>query len=297
MKITRVALIPDSEKEISINYKGLAGNIANDIKAGWNLGGSFEVFGDWIQIANRFKDYNNKLLFEGFNEMLDEKSTWSYPGKEATNVVNKLNQMFVDTVRSTNGNNKTRCLVVNTYAASVDGGVLDDFIIPTDTVEDSLIVQVHSYTPYAYANVIGEYTSQKAWKENGGKAMVDGFILNLYHHFTSKNIPVIIGEMAAANKENLEDRVEYTSYVVKNCNKYGIKCFWWDQGGKYEVDSKYGYTTGMGLLNRYNLTWVYPEIVKAFTDVKTEQNKISSADVNCDGKIDAKDLVELRLMV
>ncbi|WP_294355414.1 cellulase family glycosylhydrolase, partial [uncultured Clostridium sp.] len=43
------ALIPDSEKEISINYKGLAGNIANDIKAGWNLGGSFEVFGDWIQ--------------------------------------------------------------------------------------------------------------------------------------------------------------------------------------------------------------------------------------------------------
>ena len=53
----------------------------------------------------------------------------------------------------------------------------------------------------------------------------------------------------------------------------------------------------MGLLNRYNLTWVYPEIVKAFTDVKTEQNKISSADVNCDGKIDAKDLVELRLMV
>lgn len=86
-------------------------------------------------------------------------------------------------------------------------------------------------------------------------------------------------------------------YVVKNCNKYGIKCFWWDQGGKYEVDSKYGYTTGMGLLNRYNLTWVYPEIVKAFTDVKTEQNKISSADVNCDGKIDSKDLVELRLMV
>ncbi|MBE6050108.1 MAG: hypothetical protein E7214_05430 [Clostridium sp.] len=251
----------------------------------------------WTQIANRFKDYDNKLLFEGFNEILDEKSTWSYPGKEATNAVNKYNQMFVDTVRSTGGNNPTRCLVVNTYAASVDNNVLDDFVMPTDTVENSLILQVHSYAPYFYCNVMSESTSQTKWKENNGKANIDAYIQSLYHHFTSKNIPVIVGEMAAASKNNTEDRVEYTKYSVEQCHKYGIKCFWWDNGGKFEVDPKYGYETSMGLLNRHNLTWVYPGIVKAFTGVNTDipQTTCGLGDANNDGKVDLMDYVALKL--
>lgn len=404
--ITKVSIVPESNADISVNYKGTAGNIVNDINAGWNLGGSLEVFGDWIktgtdgkpdkfetawynpvttkemidtvkaagfnairipvtwtqhigdeasgykieeewmkrvqevvdyaiddglytiinvhhdvddagwlwasdncvknksdkfkavwtQIADRFKNYDNKLLFEGFNEMLDEKTNWQYPGEEATNAVNTFNQMFVDTVRRTGENNSTRCLVVNTYAASTDGNVLDDFIVPQDTIDNSLIVQVHFYVPYSYANVIGEYTKQTAWKENGGKITIDGSLINLYNHFTSKGIPVIIGEMAAANKNNLADRTEYTGYIVNECKKYGIKCFWWDQGGKYEADSNYGYDTGMGLLNRYTLTWVYPEIVEAFTGVDPNKKVIEkgSGDVDSNGLVDISDYTLLR---
>ncbi|MCR4944489.1 MAG: cellulase family glycosylhydrolase [Clostridium sp.] len=404
--ITKVSIVPEKTSEVKINYEGMAGNIVNDINAGWNLGGSLEVFGDWIkigtdgkpdkfetawfnpvttkamidtvkaagfnairipvtwtqhigdeasgykieeewmnrvqevvdyamedglytiinvhhdvdgdgwlwasdncvnnkskkfkavwnQIADRFKDYDNNLLFEGFNEMLDEKTNWQYPGKEATTAVNTFNQMFVDTVRKTGGNNKERCLIVNTYAASTDGNVLDDFVIPQDTRENSLIVQVHFYLPYAYANVIGEYTKQTAWKENSGKINIDGTLLNLYNHFTSKGVPVIIGEMAAANKDNLSDRAEYSRYIVNESKKYGIKCFWWDQGGKFEADSKYGYDTGMGLLNRYTLTWMYPEIVEAFTGVAPNKEPIvkGSGDVNSDGEINISDYTVLR---
>lgn len=280
-------------------------NVHHDVgSSGWlwasdnSLNKNSEKFKSlWTQIANRFKDYDNKLLFEGFNEILDEKCTWSYPGQEATNSVNKYNQMFVDTVRSTGGNNTARCLVVNTYAASADSNVLDDFVIPNDTVDNSIIVQVHSYTPYFYCSVISEENKQAKWRENNGKTDIDAYISSIYHHLTSKNIPVILGEMAAANKNNTDDRVEYTSYTVEQCHKYGIKCFWWDQGGKFEVDSKYGYETSMGLFDRHNLTWVYPSIVKAFTGVDPEipQTTCGLGDVNNDGHVDLMDYVALKL--
>ena len=247
----------------------------------------------WQQISERFKDYDNHLLFEGFNEMLDENFNWQYPGTEATSAVNTFNQMFVDTVRSTGGNNATRCLVVNTYAGSTDGNVIDDFVLPKDTVENSLIVQVHCYLPYQYASSITDSTKQTAWKENGGKNEVDGVVLNLYNHVSSKNIPIMIGEIAAANKENTADRADYASYVVNKCRKYGIKCFWWDNGGTYDKDETYGYYTGMGLLNRRTLKWVYPEIVKAFTGVDPDKSVVKG-DVNGDGTISLVDYVKLQ---
>ena len=248
-------------------------NMHHDVgKGGWLFASdnSVKENGDkfkaiWSQIADEFKDYDDKLLFEGFNEMLDENIDWNYPGKEATKAVNTFNQMFVDTVRKTGGNNKDRCLIVGTYANNTNGNVLDDFIMPKDTVENSLIVQIHFYIPYEYTQVISENTKQAAWKENDGKVKVDGALINLYNHFTSKGVPVIITEMAAANKNNLDDRVDYSKYMIKESRRYGIKCFWWDQGGKFEPNPEYGYYTGMGLLDRYTLKWMYPEIVEALT--------------------------------
>lgn len=32
----------------------------------------------WTQIANRFEGYDSKLMFEGFNEILDESNNWGY---------------------------------------------------------------------------------------------------------------------------------------------------------------------------------------------------------------------------
>lgn len=101
----------------------------------------------WTQIATRFKDYDDKLLFEGFNEMLNEESNWGYPGEDGTTAINMWNQIFVDTVRGTEGNNASRVLVVNIYAASSDNGILDEFELPKDSVENSLIVGIHHYSP------------------------------------------------------------------------------------------------------------------------------------------------------
>lgn len=178
----------------------------------------------WTQIANEFADYDNRLMFEGFNEILDENNNWVYPGKSAGDAVNKLNQMFVDTVRKTGGNNPDRCIIVNTYAAGTGGAQLDDFVIPTDTTENALMVEVHYYSPGSYCTEISkDGNAQSIWTENGGKSLIDGTLLNLYNHFTSKGVPVIIGEFGAANKDNESDRAEWAGYIVENAKKYGIK--------------------------------------------------------------------------
>ena len=61
----------------------------------------------WKQIAEEFKDYDQKLLFEGYNEMLDKISSWCFASyaasgqydasiaKSAYNAINSYAQSFV----------------------------------------------------------------------------------------------------------------------------------------------------------------------------------------------------------
>lgn len=219
----------------------------------------------WTQIAERFKDYGSKLLFESFNEILDDTNNWDYAGSEATKAVNDLNQIFVDTVRKTGSKNATRCLVVNTYAANTIAGNLDDFILPNDSADNSLIVEVHYYHPYKYSTV--DYPDSRTWLEENGRSGINGTLYNLYEHFTSKGVPVIIGEFGAANKENTADRCEYANYLVTKAKEYGIKCFWWDTGGYTTPDEKLGYLATMILYDRFTKSWVFPQLTESITGV------------------------------
>lgn len=230
----------------------------------------------WTQIANHFEAYDSRLMFEGFNEILDEHNNWGYPGQAATSAVNRLNQLFVDTIRATGGKNARRVLLVNTYAGGTKPGSLSDFIVPADSAEHCLIVEVHYYDPGPYcAEISGTSNTQAVWTENGGKAQVDAMLDDLHRHFTSKGIPVIIGEFGAANKNNAADRAEYAAYIVKNAALRGVKCFWWDTGGKIENDPALGWYKGMAIYDRYRCEWAFPEIVRALTGVDVTADTVS----------------------
>ena len=71
--------------------------------------------GLWKQIAGRFRDYDHRLLFESFNEMLDDRRSWCFAtfnggyDEEASaggyQAINDYAQIFVDVVRATGGKN------------------------------------------------------------------------------------------------------------------------------------------------------------------------------------------------
>ncbi|MBO4606293.1 MAG: glycoside hydrolase family 5 protein, partial [Prevotella sp.] len=100
----------------------------------------------WTSIATYFRDYGEKLVFAGTNEITVD---WSAPSVEQQAVQNSYNQTFVDAVRATGGKNYYRNLVVQTYSCNSYYG-LNGFTVPTDKVEGRLSVEFHYYDPSEY---------------------------------------------------------------------------------------------------------------------------------------------------
>lgn len=186
----------------------------------------------WEQIAERFIEYDHKLLFEGYNELLDGNNTWNSPSDpDAFDYANAYNQDFVETVRSTGGNNLYRNLVVNTYAASTDKPALNGFVVPDDSAQDHLIAQVHSYAPYYFAFDVsedqywGQYeTSDFTEKEENE---VRRIIQVVGDHFKSLDLPWILGEYGGTYKNNESEQAEQAAAYVSETTKYGMCTFYW----------------------------------------------------------------------
>ena len=204
----------------------------------------------WRQIANYFKNYSDKLLFEGFNEMIDDNNEWNRPSAEANKYINAYNQLFVDTVRATGSRNASRNLVVTTYACAISDEALKGFKLPEDTVKDHLIAEVHFYTPYEFAlssDTAGVYSSSVE------KTVDDAFVrIGKYLGKT----PLIVGEFGAMDKGNTQDRTKWYTRVITKAKTIGAVCFIWDGGLE----------SGMGLINRVETKNPYPDILTACID-------------------------------
>lgn len=195
----------------------------------------------WEQISERFKDYDDRLLFEGMNEprTIDSENEWMGGTSEERAIINKYEQDFVDTVRSSGGNNAERTLIITSYAASAETVAIDDIIVPDD---NNIIVSVHYYAPWKYSEGIEiSFT-------NEGKSELDNKFAELKEKFVDKGIPVIIGEFGCVNASDNATRSEYYNYYLSSAKNNGIKCFIWDNG-------KSAGESSFGILNRSNLSW------------------------------------------
>ncbi len=222
----------------------------------------------WSQIAEYFKGYGDHLLFEGMNEPRIEGgiAEWEGGTTEGRNVVNKLNQEFVNTVRATGGNNAQRCLLITTFAAQPSKNGVKELKIPED---NNLIISIHAYTPYRFTFYNDTDWDLKIW-DGSANVEIDQLFQLLDDTFISKGAAVMITEFGAVNKEmklpdqsvipNEEEIARWVSYYVKQANQYGIKCVWWDNGY---------YSSGnelFGIFNRTDNTWYQPKVVKAFLE-------------------------------
>ena len=204
----------------------------------------------WEQVATSFCDYSDHLLFEGFNEILNDSNEWSNPDFDSLNIVNDLNQIFVDTVRATGGDNQIRTLVVNTYCAGSADKMIKNFKLPTDSANGALMVEVHSYTPYYFT--APEHPTEKTWDEGS----VQQTIRSVATTFHAQGVPVIIGEFGAVDKDNTQTRVDWVNFFVTTAKDLKVKCIWWDNG----------ITKEFGIIDRNNLTQSQPEICKALIE-------------------------------
>ena len=104
----------------------------------------------WKQVAIRFRDYGDHLIFAGTNEVM-KTDDYGTPSTELTTVQNGYNQTFVNTVRATGGRNAYRYLVVQAFNTNIDHAV-SFFKLPTDQATKRLLMEVHFYDPVGVHN-------------------------------------------------------------------------------------------------------------------------------------------------
>jgi endoglucanase len=218
----------------------------------------------WEQIASAFKNYDDKLIFEGLNEPRTKGADWEWSGGNAEERAN-LNEhykVFVETVRASGGNNDKRMLMLNPYAASGSAAAMNGLVIPADTAKNKIIISYHNYAPNGFAL---ENNMNNTWSADnpGDTSPITDPIDRYYDKFVSKGIPVIIGEFGAQNKNNDATRAAWAEYYVSYARSKGIPCVWWDMGiatGDVTANDLFA------IFNRNDNTWYFQGIVDAMME-------------------------------
>ena len=196
--------------------------------------------GVWSDIATTFADYDQKLIFEGFNEL--NNGTQNAPSPSDLSNVNNLNQAFVTAVRNTGGKNSDRVLVVAGYNTNIDYTSMDGaFVKPNDSGKpDRLMLSVHYYDPYDFA--LNE-NGTNSWGTDEQIDFLDSQISAILTVANNNGMPVLIGEYGAIDKNNLSARASYC-YELNYCAGYygNIVTAYWDNGAIG--------TNGFALFNR-----------------------------------------------
>lgn len=199
-----------------------------------------QVSAMWTQIAEKFKDKGDFLIFEAFNEIHDGGWGWGAnrnDGGKQYRCLSEWNQAFVDAVRAVGGENADRLLGIPAYCTNVDIAI-ESFVWPEDTVEDKLMLSVHCYDPYTYT-LEAQYsewghTAAASKKfpgdnENDLKKVFE----KIYSHYISKGLPVYMGEFGCVNRATAREQAfqqYYLKYYAKLAKIYGVPSVIWDNG-------------------------------------------------------------------
>ncbi len=224
----------------------------------------------WKQIAERFKNYDEHLIFESMNEEFD--GSYGQPNAEAYENINDYNRIFADTVRKTGSNNTKRWLLMPGWNTNIDHTVGDLFKIPEDSLCKAdgkrIMISVHYYDPYNFTineNMNeakfqwGKYATSGA-ENSGSERAVDAAMTKLSQAFVSKGYPVVIGEFGAQDKSAHSEsypefRRYWTEYVVSAAKQNGCVPVYWDNG--------YMYDKGFAIFDRRNIKVTQPELIEA----------------------------------
>lgn len=242
----------------------------------------------WTQIANYFKDYDEHLLFASANEPNVDNAT-------QMSVLLSYHQTFIDAVRATGGNNSSRTLIIQGPSTDIDKTNNLMNTMPTDSIANRLIVEVHYYTPWQFCGLTEDAswgsmfyywgkdyhsttdnTRNATWGEEND---LDRLLGLMKTKFVDNGIPVILGEYGAMKRTlignsdqelHLASRLHFYNYFVESAVNKGMIPFNWDTG-------PYGNNT-MGIFDRNTGAVVDKELLDAIMQGVEEGNTTSAVD-------------------
>lgn len=222
----------------------------------------------WTQISTAFNgSYDEHLIFEVMNEPrnVGHEHEWQ-PGVKLVwmdsskceeciadyKTLNEFNQLCLDTIRASGGNNANRFVMVPSMCAGKETALNNYFELPKDTAENKLILSVHDY---ALGGVIE--LAAKSFTQEIKQGLADSFS-QLNKKFVKNGIPVIVGEVSAFRiLTPKQERIKWISYFSKLTSSYGIPIMYWDApplGGSEAYFDQF---------DRENLKFIEPDFVQA----------------------------------
>lgn len=207
----------------------------------------------WTQIARKFAEKGEFLIFEPFNEIHDGGWGWGDNRKDGGKqyaCVNEWNQVFFDAVRATGGNNATRYLAAVGYCTNPDL-TMDQLVLPKDSAKDRILVAVHYYDPNSFTldatKTEWGHTGAAGKKETwGNEADVEKLFGRLKAKYVDKGIPVYLGEAGCVHHSTARAelfRKYYMEYVFKAARENCLGIVVWDNGSKGSGNECHGYYT------------------------------------------------------
>ena len=208
----------------------------------------------WTQIANSFKNYDERLIFAGMNEpgVGDRDANALLGTADLANRIAEYEQTFIEAVRATGGNNAKRVLVVQGPNTNIDNTVAHNYMAKLhDSATDRLMVEVHFYDPYQFTDLgedkdWGKYYLYWGKNNKGGDAdrtadskynedYVEAQMKKMKTNFFDKGYPVLIGEFGANQRtaigtDALHDNSvkDYYKAVVTSAINNGCVPVAWD---------------------------------------------------------------------
>lgn len=242
----------------------------------WNQNAIKEKYQSvWKQIANKFKNYEERLIFESMNETFD--GTYGNPNSSYYANLNAYNQIFVDTVRKTGGNNSARWLMIPGWNTNIDYTVGNyGFVLPTDSNRSSAIpsnekrimISAHYYSPWDFAgeengNITqwGATATNQSKKSNWGQEdYLNSQFKSMYDKFVTQGYPVFIGEFGSIDKTSYDSsnnkyREAFAKAVTATAKKYKMVPVYWDNGHNGQH--------GFALFDRWSNTVTQQGIINA----------------------------------
>lgn len=192
----------------------------------------------WGQISDRYKDYNDSLLFEILNEPNDQLTAelWNQYLTEAISIVREANP--------------ERTLVIGT-AEWGSLNALNKLLIPDG--ENNVIVTFHYYNPFHFTHQGAEWvagsdewlgttwTATQQEKLNINQDFDNVMVWGLTH-----NRPIFMGEFGAYSKAEMTYRAKWTEYVSRQAENRNFSWAYWE------------FCAGFGVFDRESNDWNTP---------------------------------------
>ena len=172
------------------------------------------------------------MVFEALNEETNFEKAGS--PRDAYATLARVNQLFIDTVRKSGGNNAKRLLIVTGYSTDIEKTTNKDYVLPVDTTPHRLLISVHYYTPWQFAGMTEDASwgkMQPTWGSEKDVAELNRLFDAMQAFCARNDLPAFIGEFGVTDKKEAASRVRWMSAVVKGALSRKMVPVLWDTGG------------------------------------------------------------------